>query len=207
MTARPASVVAFATIAAILTAAPMLPAQTSGTRSPASKDRLFPPVSLGLLEAPDRAEWTKPDVIMDALSVADGSIVADLGAGGGWFSAQLSRRVGPNGVIYAEDIQPLMIEAINLRVQNEGLNNVRTILGSDTDPRLPEGLDAALIVDAYHEMDTPGEPDNVVTLLTNVAASLKPQGRLGVVDFLPGGGGPGPNAEDRVKPEAVIKAA
>ena len=207
MIARSAAAVALATIAAVLATSSSLPAQSQNAPGTASKDRLFPPVSLGLLEAPDRAEWTKPDLIMDALSIADGSIVADLGAGGGWFSAQLSRRVGPNGIVYAEDIQPEMIEAINLRVQNEGLNNVKTILGNGTDPRLPSGLDAVLIVDAYHEMDTPNEPSNIVTLLTNVAVALKPQGRLGVVDFLPGGGGPGPAAEDRLKPEAVIKVA
>src|SRR3954452_3489856 len=104
----------------------------------------------------------------------------------------LARRVGPNGVAYAEDIQPQMIEAINRRMQHEGLNNVRAVMGTPTDPRLPSGLDAVLIVNAYHEMDEPSRPDVILTLLKNVARSLKPQGRLGVADFLPGGGGPGP---------------
>ena len=91
-----------------------------------------------------------------------------------------------------EDIQPQMIEAINRRMQHEGLTNVRTVLGTPTDPRLPSGLDAVLIVDAYREMDDPQSPKQILTFLKNVAESLKPQGRLGVVDFLPGGGGPGP---------------
>jgi predicted methyltransferase len=206
MIARPALAMVLATIAVVVVPRGA-PAQAPRAQATPPKDRLFPPLSLGLLEAPDRAEWTKPDLIMDALSIADGSLVADLGAGGGWFSAQLSRRVGPNGVVYAEDIQSLMIEATTLRVQNEGLNNIRTILGTATDPRLPPDLDAVLIVDAYHEIDEPTHPGGVVTLLTNVAGSLKPQGRLGVVDFLPGGGGPGPASEDRVNPESVIKAA
>jgi predicted methyltransferase len=193
----------FAIVGALLLARVLLAAQ--GSAPP--KDRLFPPLSLGLLEAPDRAEWTKPDLIMDALGIADGSTVADYGAGGGWFSSQLSRRVGPNGLVYAQDIQPLMIEAISLRVQNEGLNNVRTILGTSTDPRFPPNLDAVLIVDAYHEMDEPTHPEVIVSLLKQVAAALKPQGRLGVVDFLPGGGGPGPAANDRVNPESVIQSA
>ena len=64
-----------------------------------------------------------------------------------------------------------------------------------------------LIVDAYHEMDEPARPEIILTLLRNVARSLKPQGRLGVVDFMPGGGGPGPAPEERVDPEAVIAAA
>jgi ubiquinone/menaquinone biosynthesis C-methylase UbiE len=145
---------------------------------------------------------------MDELSIADGSVVADLGAGGGWFTIRLARRVGPNGLVLAEDIQPLMIEAIGRRVQREGLSNVQTVLGTASDPRLPPGfLDAVLIADSYHEMDDPARPEVILTLLSNVARSLKPQGRLGVIDFLPGSGGPGPLPEERVDPEAVIKAA
>jgi len=177
------------------------PAQAKPTR------RLFPPYDLGLLEGPDRDQWQKPDQIMDALGIADGSVVADLGAGGGWFTIRLARRVGPNGLVYAEDIQPQMIEAIGRRLQRENLVNVRTVLGTANDPRLPPGLDAALIVDAYHEMDDPGRPEVILTLLRNVARSLKPPGRIGVVDFTPGGGGPGPSPDERVDPEAVIKAA
>ena len=74
--------------------------------------RLFPPEDLGLLEGPDRDAWQRPDQIMDALRIAEGSVVADLGAGGGWFTIRLARRVGPNGMVYAEDIQRQMIEAI-----------------------------------------------------------------------------------------------
>ena len=177
---------------------PALPAPPAQTKP---KGRLFPPQDLGLLEGPDREQWQKPEQIMDRLGIADGSVVADLGAGGGWFTTRLARRVGPNGLVYAEDIQPQMIEAIGRRVQREGLLNVRTILGTVKDPRLPRGIDAVLIVDAYHEMEDP------VTLLKNVERSLKPQGRIGVVDFTPGGGGPGPAPDERVAPEAVIKAA
>jgi len=134
-------------------------------------------------------------------------VVADLGAGGGWLEIRLARRVGPNGIVYAEDIQPQMIEAINRRMQHEGLANVRTVMGTPTDPQLPSGLDAVLIVNGYREMDDPQIPKQILTFLNNVAKSLKPQGRLGVADFLPGGGGPGPAAEDRVNPDTVIRAA
>ena len=163
--------------------------------------RLFPPQDLGLLEGPDRDQWQKPDQIMDALGIAEGSLVADLGAGGGWFTIRLARRVLPNGIVYAEDIQPQMIEAVTRRMQLEGLTNVMAVLGTANDPRLPTGIDAVLIVDAYHEMEDP------VALLKNVARSLKPQGRIGIVDFNPGGGGPGPEPEERVDPQAVINAA
>src|SRR5690606_31358194 len=112
-------------------------------------DRLFPPEDLGILESPDRDEWQQPERIMDALRIADGSRVADLGAGGGWFTVRLERRVGPNGRVYAEDIQRQMIDVINQRVANQRLTNVETILGSSDDPRLPGGLDAVLVVDTY----------------------------------------------------------
>jgi SAM-dependent methyltransferase len=172
------------------------------------KGRLFPPQDLGLLEPPDRDEWSKPDLIMDDLSIADGSVVADLGAGGGWFTIHLARRVGPNGLVLAEDIQPLMIEAIGRRDQREGLSNVQPVLGTASDPKLPPGfLDAVLIANSYHEMDDPARPEVILTLLGNVARSLKPQGRLGVVDFPPGDGGPGPLPEERVDPQSVIRAA
>jgi SAM-dependent methyltransferase len=195
-----------------------LPAQREQPASPASRaltgeqtrprGRLFPPEDIGLLEAPDRDEWSKPDLIMDDLLIADGSVVADLGAGGGWFTIRLARRVGPNGLVYAEDVQTLMIEEIGRRVQREGLFNVVGVLGTASDPKLPRDfLDAVLIADAYHEMDDPARPEVILTLLSNVARSLKPQGHVGVVDFLPGGGGPGPAPEERVDPEAVIKAA
>lgn len=171
------------------------------------RGRLFPATDLGLLELPDRDEWQKPDLIMDALAIADGATVADLGAGGGWFTTKLARRVGPNGIVYAEDIQPQMIDFIGRRVQREALTNVRPVLGTPTDPKLPPGIDGVLIVDAWHEMDEPARPEVILTLLRNVAAALKPQGRVGVVDFLAGGGGPGPAADERIDPNAVIQTA
>ena len=111
--------------------------------------------------------------------------------------------------MYAEDIQPQMIDAIKGRVERENLSNVVTVLGSADDPRLPPGIDAALIVGSYHEMqfDEAGKRRDPVVLLKNIARSLKPQGRLGVVDFRPGAGGPGPDPDQRVDPEAVIRAA
>jgi predicted methyltransferase len=177
------------------------PAAASTEEQTRSRARLFPPQDLGLLDSPDRDQWQKPDQIMDALGIADGAVVADLGAGGGWFTIRLARRVGPNGIVYAEDIQSQMIEAIDRRVRREGLTNVRTVLGRPDDPRLPPGLDAVLIVDTYHEIEDP------VAVLKNLALSLKPHGRIGVVGFTAGGGGPGPAPEDRVAPDVIIAAA
>ena len=163
--------------------------------------RLFPPQDLGLLEGPDRDAWQRPEQIMDVLGIGEASVVADLGAGGGWFTIRLARRVGPNGKVYAEDIQPEMIESIRRRVEREGIKWVEPILGTATDPNLKERVDAALIVDAYHEMEDP------TLLLRNVAKSLKPDGRLGIVEHTKNGGGPGPPLEERVDPERVIRDA
>ena len=162
---------------------------------------LFPPEDLGILEGPDRDAWQMPDEVMDALAIADGAVVADLGAGGGWFTVRLARRVGPTGRVYAQDIQPQMIESISRRVSREGLTNVRTVLGTADDPRLPGALDAVLIVGTYPEFSDP------VTLLRRVAASLKPGGRLGIVDFTLEGGGPGPPLDERIEPQEVIANA
>ena len=155
---------------------------------------LFPPENLGLLESPDRDAWQKPDQIMDALGIAEGSKVADIGPGAGWFTVRLARRVGPNGVVYAEDVQPQMLEATRRRVGREGLKNVQTRLGTSTDPRLPrQALDAILVVDVYPELD------ERVTFLRNLASALKPSGRIGIVNYKPGQGGPGPAPNEGVR--------
>jgi SAM-dependent methyltransferase len=187
-------IVAVAAVA--LGAAPNASAQTTPTRS--QHGRLFPPQDLGLLEAPDRDEWQRPQQILDALGVADASIVADVGAGSGWFTVRLARRVGPNGVVYAQDVQPEMLAAITRRVQREGLGNVRPVLGRGSDPHLPSGvLDAVLVVGVVHEIE------DRVALFRNLGLSLKPGGRLGVVDFRAGDSGPGPDASDRVAAETI----
>src|SRR5262245_59880231 len=165
----------------------------------AQHTRLFKPEDLSELEAPDRIEWQQAGKIMDVLGIGDASVVADLGAGSGWFTIQLANRVGPNGLVYAEDVQRPMIQAIKIRVDRLGLKNVTTVLGTQTDPRLPKPVDAVLIVDAYLEMEQP------VALLTNLAKFLQPTGRIGIVDFRKDGGGPGPPMEERVDPEAVIR--
>ena len=167
----------------------------------AQHTRLFKPEDLSELEGPDRDEWQRHDKIMDVLGIGEASVVADLGAGSGWFTLKLAGRVGPNGMVYADDVQRQMIQAIKIRVDRLGLKNVTTVLGTSTDPRLPAPIDAVLIVDAYHEMEQP------VMLLRNLATSLRPEGRIGIVDFTKDGGGPGPAMEERVDPEAVIRDA
>ena len=186
-----------------LPAPPAPPARSAAQPPPAQpkpKTELFAPQDLGLLEAPDRDQWQKPDQIMDALGIAEGSVVADLGAGGGWFTLRLARRVGPNGLVYAEDIQPAMLEVIRQRMQRENLTE------------RPSRSSARRAIRGCRQGSTPRSSSTrftrwtirriplVITLLRNVARSLKPQGRLGIVDFTPGGGGPGPAPDQRVDP-------
>jgi ubiquinone/menaquinone biosynthesis C-methylase UbiE len=164
--------------------------------------RLFPPEQLGLLEGPDRDEWQQPDRIMDDLRIFTGARVADVGAGGGWFTIRLAERVGQNGMVYAEDIQPQMIELIERRVAREGWKNVQTKLGTATDPRLPEGLNAVLMVDTYPQIREPQ------LVLKSIRASLASNGKLGIVDFRPdGSGGPGPDLSERIDAEVIKKHA
>lgn len=182
-----------------LTTAVIAQSQQTG---PQPHGRLFPPQDLGLLEAPDRNIWQHPEEVMDKLGIADASVVADIGAGAGWFTIQLARRVGPNGLVYAEDVQQEMVTAISRRAAAEGLLNVKAVLGKLSDPDLPpRSIDAVLLVNAYHEIA------DRVTLLQNIAKALRPGGRIGVIDFKLEGTGPGPDPDERVSPETVVNDA
>lgn len=177
-----------------------VPAPTHAQRP--EHGRLFPPQDLGMLEGPDREAWQRPDRIMDMLGIADGARVAEVGAGGGWFTIRLAKRVGPNGLVYAEDIQRQMIDSMERRFQREGLKNVLTVLGREDDPRLPDAsLDAVVCVDTFHEI----APRRLV--LEHVRDALKPAGRLGIVDFKANGAGPGPPNDERVEPAEIIALA
>jgi ubiquinone/menaquinone biosynthesis C-methylase UbiE len=141
---------------------------------------------------------------MDALGIADGSTVAYIGAGAGWFTIRVARRVGPNGRVYAEDVQRQMLEAIRRRVSREGLLSVQGRLGTATDPNLPErAIDAILVVDVYPEVD---DRDRV-TFLRNLARALKPNGRIGIVNYKPGQGGPGPSPTEGMRVESAAVEA
>src|SRR5947207_3643345 len=95
-----------------------------------------------------------------------------------------------------------MINAIQRRVQREGLTNVRPVLGRGSDPRLADrSVDAVILVDVYHEID------DRVALLKKLGSALKPQGRIGVVDFRLEGSGPGPAPDERVSPDVIVKDA
>ncbi len=129
------------------------------------------------LERPGREVTEQPQQVVDALSLKPTDIVADIGAGTGYFSFRISPQV-PEGKVLAVDIQPEMIDIMNFLKQENNITNVETVLGSDTDPNLPEeSVDLALMVDAYHEFEYPQE------MMEGVVRSLKPGGRVVLVEY------------------------
>ncbi len=131
----------------------------------------------GAFEDPRRAEQLHIHKVMDLMGLKLGSVVADLGAGGGWFSMLAAKRVGEKGTVYAEEINAEYTKFIANRAANEGFKNVKTILGTPDDPKLPENkLDAILVLNAYHEFEQP------LAMLRKVQTALKPGGRLAFIE-------------------------
>ena len=115
--------------------------------------------------------------VMDLLDVGRGMVVADIGAGAGYYTAHLSRRVGAEGRVIAEDVQRSYLDGLRRRIAREGLGNVVTVLGAPHDPRLPpQSVDLALLVHMYHEIAQP------FGLLANLTPALRPGGRVAIVD-------------------------
>jgi predicted methyltransferase len=124
-----------------------------------------------------RDDWEKPQEVMDVLGISAGTVVADVGAGDGYFTFHLASRVGPTGKVYAEDILDDRLEKIRSRATNEKLTQIEIIHGETDDPRLPpERSDVVLISNAYHEMR---EYDK---MLQGILRALKPGGLLAIID-------------------------
>lgn len=121
-----------------------------------------------------------PDQVMDAIGVAPGMVIGEIGAGRGRYTVRLAARVGSGGMVYANDINAGALAVLNRRCIDDGIENVETILGTVVEPNLPEGaLDMAFMVSVYHHLDRPTE------LLRNVAPALKPDGILVIVEREP----------------------
>jgi ubiquinone/menaquinone biosynthesis C-methylase UbiE len=130
------------------------------------------------LVRPEREAEEHPDEALDLLKIPKGAVVADIGAGVGYFTWRLAERVGPSGVVYGEDIQPRMIDLLNRNMSDRKIANVRAVLGAIDDPKLPkESLDLVLLVDVYHEFSEPEK------MLERIRESLKPGGRLALLEY------------------------
>ena len=129
------------------------------------------------LERDDREREERPDVLVRALGLRPTDVVADLGAGTGYFTFRMAPLV-PQGRVYAVDIQPEMLRILEERADAEGVENVAPVLGTETSPRLrPESTDVTLLVDSYHEFSHPAE------MLASIYASTRPGGRLVLVEY------------------------
>jgi len=132
----------------------------------------------GWLVRPEREREEQPDAALDAIGVAHGSSVADVGAGNGYMTWRLAERVGPTGKVYANDIQPKMLDLLRSNMEARGLTNVETVLGAPDDPKLPRGrLDLVLLVDVYHEFSEPQ------LMVRHIRDSLAPNGRMVLLEY------------------------
>jgi SAM-dependent methyltransferase len=157
----------------------LAPVQASAKASPQQGRPTSTPYTgdLSIFETPGREQRLQIDRVMDLLKISRGKSVADLGAGSGWFTVRVATRVGPNGVVYAEDINSGAVRYIDERAAKAHLGNIRTVLGSPTDPRLPHNsVDAVMMLKMYHEIARP------TVVLHHLRTALRPGALIGVID-------------------------
>jgi SAM-dependent methyltransferase len=130
------------------------------------------------LERPEREAEEKPDLLLKALKLKSGDVVADIGAGTGYYSWRMAKEVGEKGLVYAVDIQQEMLDLLAKKMTERGISNVKGVLGTITDPKLTgQSVDLVLMVDVYHEFDHPFE------MVQAICRALKPGGRVAFVEF------------------------
>jgi SAM-dependent methyltransferase len=184
-----ARLVVTALLTATLAFAPAVGADFPGvagviqSQKPADAPRITRPTSkpytgdLSIFEDPKRAENLQINRVMDLLAIKQGSNVADIGAGSGWFTIRAATRVGEKGTVYAVEINPDYLSYIQERAVDQKLSNIRTILGKEDDPLLPrDSVDAVLILKTYHEIAQP------ILLLSRLREALKSGALLGIID-------------------------
>jgi len=130
------------------------------------------------LVRPEREAEEEPDKALDAIGIAAGSTVADIGAGAGYMTWRMAERVGPSGKVYANDIQPKMLDILRRNMAERKIANVTPVLGAVDDPKLPRNaVDVVLLVDVYHEFSEPQ------AMLRHIRESLRTGGRLVLVEY------------------------
>lgn len=152
------------------------------------------------LEREGREELEKPEVVLQAMALKEGMTVGEIGAGTGFFSRRIAKAVGPTGKVYAQDIQPEMLEMLKQHAAKEGITNIVPVLGTETDPKLPAGkIDRLLLVDVYHEFQKP-KP-----MLAALRKVLAPGGTVTLVEYrLEGESASHINVAHRMSTEQVL---
>ncbi len=156
-------------------------AMLAQTEHPATGRKIAPVMGMGgadWLERPER-EWEEsPEQMLDALELKPGQTVADVGAGVGYLTLRIAKRVGPDGKVYGVDVQREMLVRLRKNAAKAKLSNVATVLGTESDPKLPAGqIDLILMVDVYHELSQPQ------AMLQNMKKALSASGRLVLVEY------------------------
>jgi arsenite methyltransferase len=158
-----------------------------------------PAAYIAALEDPARDAYQKPHQVLEALAVKKGEVIADIGAGSGYFTVRLSHHVGPTGRVYAVDISAEMIRHLHQRVRDMGLPNVSPILGRPDDPLLPEAVDRILFVNVWHHIE------NQSDYLTLMKKHLKLAGQVVMIDFHKRDLPVGPPAGMKIAREDLLK--
>jgi ubiquinone/menaquinone biosynthesis C-methylase UbiE len=130
------------------------------------------------LDREERQRQEQPEKAITELNLKPGMLVGDVGAGTGFYSLRLAKAVAPDGIVYANDIQPGMLDRVNANAAAQHVANIVTVLGTESNPRLPAGkLDLVVMVDVYHELSRPQR------MLDHIREALKPGGRLVLLEF------------------------
>ena len=130
----------------------------------------------------DRDEWQEPDRVVESLALVPGARVADLGSGGGYFTFRLADAVGPEGRVYAIDVDEGMNDYVSGKAQEDGYANVETVLVPSDDPRLPEPVDLLFTCNTYHHLE------NRSDYFAGLRDSLRSGGRIAIIDYTGEGG-------------------
>ena len=175
-------------------------AQAPATERVAHRLHGDPKAYIAALEDPKRDAYQKPHQVLEALGIKQGEVVADIGAGSGYFTMRLAHHVGPTGRVYAVDVSPDMIRHLNRRLREAGIRNVWSVLSDPGDPLLPDAsVDRFVIVNTWHHIE---DQPRYLTLLKRM---LRPGGQVVHVDFQKRDLPVGPPLGMKVAREDVVK--
>jgi len=162
--------------------------------------RVFNPDYLFYLESEKRSAWQKPEKVINALDLSPTAVIADIGAGGGYFTKRFADHLGPSARIYAVDVQDIMIERLQERVTTEKLENVEVIKAPFDDPTLPDDTcDLVFFSSVYKEIqDRPA-------YMQKVRKALKPEGRVAILEYRVHELAPGPPRNMRLSPKQITE--